>query len=79
MIVELSVPFCASNGVDMRYAMDCTTFNGDMAVHYSPTFAASGYYPGGGSHGCVNVADLKGVSWLFDQIPVGTLVHIYWG
>lgn len=60
----------------MPYAM---FFNGDMAVHYSPTFAASGYYPGGGSHGCVNVADLQGVSWLFDQIPIGTLVHIYWG
>ena len=60
----------------MPYAL---FFNGDMAVHYSPTFAASGYYPGGGSHGCVNVADLKGVSWLFDQIPVGTLVYIYWG
>ena len=54
-------------------------FNGDMAVHYSPTFAANGYYPGGGSHGCINVADLKGVSWLFDQIPVGTRVYIYWG
>lgn len=59
----------------MPYAL---FFNGDIAVHYSPTFAASGYYPGGGSHGCVNVADLKGVSWLFDQIPVGTMVHIYW-
>ena len=60
----------------MPYAL---FFAGDIAVHYSPTFAASGYYPGGGSHGCVNVADLKGVSWLFDQIPVGTLVHVYWG
>lgn len=60
----------------MPYAL---FFNGDIAVHYSPTFAASGYYPGGGSHGCVNVADLKGVSWLYDQIPVGTLVHVYWG
>lgn len=59
----------------MPYAM---FFNGDIAVHYSPTFAASGYYPGGGSHGCVNVADLKGVSWLFDQIPVGTRVYVYW-
>jgi peptidoglycan hydrolase-like protein with peptidoglycan-binding domain len=59
----------------MPYAL---FFNGDIAVHYSPTFAASGYYPGGGSHGCVNVADLQGVSWLFDQIPVGTLVHVYW-
>lgn len=62
--------------VPMPYAL---FFNGDIAVHYSPTFAASGYYPGGGSHGCVNVADLKGVSWLFDRIPVGTLVHVYWG
>ncbi len=60
----------------MPYAL---FFNGDIAVHYSPTFAASGYYPGGGSHGCVNVADLKGVAWLFDQIPVGTRVHVYWG
>ena len=60
----------------MPYAL---FFNGDMAVHYSPTFAASGYYPGGGSHGCINVGDLQGVSWLFDQIPVGTLVYIYWG
>ena len=62
--------------VPMPYAL---FFNGDIAVHYSPTFAASGYYPGGGSHGCVNVADLKGVSWLFDQAPVGTRVHVYWG
>jgi lipoprotein-anchoring transpeptidase ErfK/SrfK len=62
--------------VPMPYAL---FFTGDIAVHYSPTFAASGYYPGGGSHGCVNVADLKGVSWLFDKIPVGTLVHVYWG
>lgn len=60
----------------MPYAL---FFAGDIAVHYSPTFAASGYYPGGGSHGCVNVADLKGVAWLFDRVPVGTRVHIYWG
>jgi hypothetical protein len=60
----------------MPYAL---FFNGDIAVHYSPTFAASGYYPGGGSHGCVNVADLQAVSWLFDQIPVGTRVYVYWG
>jgi lipoprotein-anchoring transpeptidase ErfK/SrfK len=62
--------------VPMPYAL---FFNGDIGVHYSPTFAASGYYPGGGSHGCVNVGDLKGISWLFDQIPVGTPVHVYWG
>lgn len=60
----------------MPYAL---FFAGDVAVHYSPTFAASGYYPGGGSHGCVNVADLAGMRWLFDQIPVGTLVHVYRG
>jgi len=59
----------------MPYAL---FFNGDIAVHYSPPFAASGYYPGGGSHGCVNVADRAGVAWLFDQIPLGTRVHVYW-
>ena len=58
----------------MPYAL---FFAGDIAVHYSPTFAAYGYYPGGGSHGCVNVADLAGMRWLFDQIPVGTRVHVY--
>lgn len=62
--------------VPMPYAL---FFNGDIAVHYSSTFAASGYYPGGGSHGCVNVADLKGVAWLFDEFPAGGLVHVYWG
>jgi lipoprotein-anchoring transpeptidase ErfK/SrfK len=60
----------------MPYAL---FFNGDIAVHYSPTFAANGYYPGGGSHGCVNVRDRAGVAWLFDRIPVGTRVHVYWG
>ena len=62
--------------VPMPYAL---FFNHDIAVHYSSTFAASGYYPGGGSHGCVNVADLKGVAWLFDEFPAGGLVHVYWG
>lgn len=62
--------------VPMPYAL---FFNGDIGIHYSSTFASSGYYPGGGSHGCVNVADLKGVSWLFDQVPVGTRVYVYWG
>ncbi len=62
--------------VPMPYAL---FFTGDIGIHYSPTFAASGYYPGGGSHGCVNVADLKGVAWLFDQVSVGTRVYVYWG
>ncbi len=62
--------------VPMPYAL---FFSGDIAVHYSSTFASAGYYPGGGSHGCVNVADLAGMRWLFDQIPVGTLVHVYRG
>jgi lipoprotein-anchoring transpeptidase ErfK/SrfK len=61
--------------VPMPYAL---FFNGDIGIHYSSTFAASGYYPGGGSHGCVNVADLKGVAWLFDQVPVGARVYVYW-
>ena len=54
-------------------------FNGDIAVHYSPPFAANGYYPGGGSHGCVNVRDRDKMEWLFDQFPQGGLVHVYWG
>lgn len=62
--------------VPMPYAL---FFNGDIGIHYSSTFASSGYYPGGGSHGCVNVADLKGVAWLFDQVAVGTRVFVYWG
>lgn len=60
----------------MPYAL---FFNGDIAVHYSPTFAATGYYPGGGSHGCVNVGDVQDAIYLFDQMPTGGLVHVYWG
>lgn len=59
----------------MPYAL---FFNGDIAVHYSPTFAATGYYPGGGSHGCVNVADLQDAIYLFNQMPAGGLVHVHW-
>lgn len=59
----------------MPYAL---FFNGDMAVHYSPTFAAYGYYPGGGSHGCINVGDLEKSQWIFYHTGTGTLVHIYW-
>lgn len=58
----------------MPYAL---FFNGDIAVHYSPGFASSGYYPGGGSHGCVNVGSLADAQYLFYQIPVGALVHVY--
>ncbi len=58
----------------MPYAL---FFAGDIAVHYSPTFASTGYYPGGGSHGCVNVADLAAAQFLFREIPMGALVHVY--
>ncbi len=51
-------------------------FSGGQAVHYSPDFAANGYY--GASHGCVNVRDYDGMSWLFDHIELGTPVVIYW-
>jgi len=60
----------------MPYAL---FFDGDIAVHYSPTFARTGYYPGGGSHGCVNVADLRDSIYLFNQMPLRGLVHVYWG
>lgn len=58
----------------MPYAL---FFNGDIAVHYSPTFAAYGYYPGGGSHGCVNVASRTDSQWVFRNTSAGTRVHIY--
>jgi len=51
-------------------------FSGGQAVHYSSDFAARGY--AGASHGCVNVRDLAGISWLFDQVQVGDRVVIYW-
>ena len=57
----------------MPYAM---FFNGDEAVHYSPDFHAVGYLHG--SHGCVGVRDIDKASWLFDRVPVGTRVYVYW-
>ena len=57
----------------MPYAM---FFSGGQAVHYSSDFAARGY--SGASHGCVNVRDLTGIRWLFDQVQVGDKVVVYW-
>ena len=51
-------------------------FSGGQAVHYSADFASRGY--AGASHGCVNVRDLPGITWLFDQVAVGDKVVIYW-
>jgi lipoprotein-anchoring transpeptidase ErfK/SrfK len=51
-------------------------FSGGQAVHYSSDFAARGY--AGASHGCVNVRDLAGIQWLFDQVALGDKVVIYW-
>ena len=51
-------------------------FNGDEAVHYSPDFAAVGYIRG--SHGCVGIRDMEKATWLFNQVPVGTRVYVYW-
>lgn len=51
-------------------------FNGDEAVHYSPDFNAVGYLHG--SHGCVGVRDIDKAEWLFDRVPVGTRVYVYW-
>jgi peptidoglycan hydrolase-like protein with peptidoglycan-binding domain len=56
----------------MPYAM---FFSGGQAVHYSSDFAARGYY--GASHGCVNVRNLSGIAWLFDQVRVGDKVIVY--
>ncbi|CAN5289470.1 hypothetical protein BH18ACT9_BH18ACT9_07960 [soil metagenome] len=51
-------------------------FSGGQAVHYSPDFAATGYT--GASHGCVNVRDYDTIAALFDQVPLGAKVVIYW-
>jgi lipoprotein-anchoring transpeptidase ErfK/SrfK len=51
-------------------------FSGGQAVHYSPDFAAHGY--AGNSHGCVNIRDYDGISWLFDQVRVSDRVIVYW-
>lgn len=51
-------------------------FSGGQAVHYSPYFARDGYY--GGSHGCIGLRDFKTAAWLYDHIPMGTKVYVYW-
>ena len=51
-------------------------FNGDEAVHYSPDFRTVGYSRG--SHGCVGLRDMAKATWLFEQVPVGTRVYVYW-
>jgi len=59
---------------DMPFSM---FFSGGEAVHYSGEFAAIGY-SGVGSHGCVNIRDWDGISWLFDQVSTGDKVIVYW-
>jgi peptidoglycan hydrolase-like protein with peptidoglycan-binding domain len=59
-------------GSKMPYSM---FFSGGEAVHYSSDFAARGY--NGASHGCVNVRDLAGIAWLFDQVNIGDKVVVY--
>ncbi len=59
-------------GSKMPYSM---FFSGGQAVHYSSDFAARGY--NGASHGCVNVRDLNGIAWLFDQVKIGDPVIVY--
>jgi peptidoglycan hydrolase-like protein with peptidoglycan-binding domain len=60
-------------GSSMPFAM---FFSGGQAVHYSSDFATVGY--AGASHGCVNIRDLAGVTWLFSQVRVGDKVVVYW-
>ncbi|SDS62466.1 L,D-transpeptidase catalytic domain [Nocardioides scoriae] len=60
-------------GSPMPYAM---FFSRGQAVHYSSDFAARGY--AGASHGCVNVRDLDGLRWIYDQVSLGDAVVVYW-
>ena len=50
-------------------------FSGGQAVHYSADFAARGYR--GCSHGCANIRDKSGITWLFDQVKIGDRVVVY--
>lgn len=56
----------------MPYAM---FFSGGQAVHYSADFAARGY--NGCSHGCVNIRNRSGISYIYSRIRVGDRVVIY--
>lgn len=56
----------------MPYSM---FFSGGQAVHYSSNFARLGY--SGASHGCVNIRDLNGIKWLYDQVRIGDKVVVY--
>ena len=51
-------------------------FDGGQAVHYSPDFAATGYY--GASHGCVNIRDYDEIAALYDEVQIGDKVVVYW-
>jgi len=51
-------------------------FNGGQAVHFSPYFQRDGY--NGGSHGCIGIRDMEKATWLFNQVPMGTRVYVYW-
>ena len=57
----------------MPYSM---YFSGGQAVHYSSDFARNGY-SNGGSHGCVNMRDYKGIEWLYGQVRLGDKVVVY--
>lgn len=50
-------------------------FDPNMYVHYSTPFARQGY--SSSSHGCVNVASLEDIKWLFKNTPVGAHVLVY--
>lgn len=50
-------------------------FSGGQAIHYSFYFPKDGY--NGGSHGCVNIRDKKGIIKLWKQVKIGTFTKVY--
>lgn len=50
-------------------------FSGGQAVHYSSDFHNRGW--AGHSHGCVNIRDWNGITYLWNHAPVGTKVVVY--
>ena len=58
--------------VSMPYSM---YFSGGQAFHYSADFNKVGWNNArGGSHGCVNFRDYAGAQWMYNRVPLNTLV-----
>jgi len=51
-------------------------FYGGQAVHFSYYFRSDGYW--GASHGCINVRSWSDAEYLYENVSIGTRIHIYY-